>query len=262
MSPVVGRWQQLLTSLNVNAPANCLPDGRELPTIRGFGFQLWPKHATFVVRFDCRALYRMVDNLVDNSEQLRAAACKLFATRGYEGVSLQAIADSVGVAKQTLLYHYPSKEALRRAVIEHVLEHWRRTLPAMLQAVTSGRRRFTALTEELVRFFDSDRDRARLLSRELLDNPSDTKRLLIESLRPWILLVSEYIREGQKIGLIQSDVDPESYVLHVVILVIANVASMSTLAMALPNEGQNGRDAEERHLAELVRMTRTALFVS
>lgn len=198
---------------------------------------------------------------MDNSTQIRAAASKLFATHGYEGVSLQSIADSVGIAKQTLLYHYPSKETLRRAVIEHVLSHWRRTLPAMLQAVTSGRRRFNALTEELVRFFDSDRDRARLLSRELLDNPTDTKRLMLESLRPWILLVAEYIREGQKVGLIRDDVDPESYVLHVVILVIANVANMSTLAMALPGEGQSRRAAEQRHLAELVRLTRTALFV-
>src|SRR5262249_1095479 len=136
-------------------------------------------------------------------------------------------------------------------------------------AVTSGRRRFTALTEELVRFFDSDRDRARLLARELLDNPSDTKRLIVESLRPWILLVAEYIREGQKIGQIRGNVDPESYVLHVIVLVIATVANLSTVSMALVGDparpsarAQHGQDKqEERHLAELVRMTRTALFV-
>jgi TetR/AcrR family transcriptional regulator len=200
---------------------------------------------------------------VDNSAHIRAAASRLFAAHGYEGVSLQAIADSVGVAKQTLLYHYPSKDLLRRAVIEHVLEHWRRTLPAMLQAVTSGKRRFNALTEELITFFDSDRDRARLLARELLDNPTDTKRLMVESLRPWILLVSEYIREGQKIGLIRANVDPESYVLHVIILVVSNVANMSAMTVALTGAGdvQNRREIEQRHLAELVRLTRTALFV-
>jgi TetR/AcrR family transcriptional regulator len=189
------------------------------------------------------------------------AATKLFATRGYEGVSLQAIADVVGVAKQTLLYHYPSKDVLRRAVVDNVFEHWRRTLPAILHAVTSGRRRFTALTEELVRFFDSDRDRARLLARELLDNPTDTKRLMVESLRPWILLVAEYIREGQKIGLVRSNVDPESYVLHVIILVIATVANLSTVSLALVGDTSTDQDPEARHLAELVRLTRTALFV-
>jgi AcrR family transcriptional regulator len=211
----------------------------------------------------------MVGSGVGNSAQIRAAASKLFALRGYEGVSLQAIADSVGVAKQTLLYHYPSKALLRRAVIDQVLEHWRRALPAMLQAVTDGRDRFNVLTQELIRFFDSDRDRARLLSRELLDNPSDMKRLLIESLRPWILLVAEYIREGQQSGLIRESVDPESYVLHVVVLVIANVANMSTVTQALAGDSHSRRgqketeqkETEQRHFAELVRLTRTALFV-
>jgi TetR/AcrR family transcriptional regulator len=198
---------------------------------------------------------------VSNPAQILIAATKLFAQHGYEGASLQSIADSVGVAKQTLLYHYPSKDALRRAVIDNVFEHWRRTLPAILQAVTSGRRRFTALTEELVRFFDSDRDRARLLARELLDNPSDTKRLMVENLRPWLLLVAEYIREGQKLGMIRGNVDPESYVLHVIVLVIATVANLSTVSLALVGEAGPEANPEARHLSELVRMTRTALFV-
>ncbi|HKU41399.1 MAG TPA: helix-turn-helix domain-containing protein [Polyangiales bacterium] len=198
---------------------------------------------------------------MDNSAQIRVAATKLFATRGYEGVSLQAIADAVGVAKQTLLYHYPSKELLRRAVVDNVFEHWRRTLPAILQAVTSGKRRFTALTEELVRFFTHDRDRARLLARELLDNPKDTQRLMAESLRPWLLLLAEYIREGQRVGSIHADVDPESYVLHVILLVVANVANLSTISMALIANGAAHDEIERRHMKELVRLTRTALFV-
>lgn len=195
-----------------------------------------------------------------NPTQIRQIATKLFASHGYEGVSLQAIADEVGVAKQTLLYHYPSKDALRRAVIEQVFEHWRKTLPQMLQAVTSGHGRFTALTEELVRFFLTDRDRARLICRELLDNPDDAARLIAENLRPWILLVAEYVREGQRHDLIRKDVDPESYILHVVVLVVANVATLTPLTASLVTEGQSASDVEKRHLNELVRLTRIALF--
>jgi TetR/AcrR family transcriptional regulator len=198
---------------------------------------------------------------VDNSTQIRAVATQLFAAHGYEGVSLQSIADSVGVAKQTLLYHYPSKAALRKAVIDQLFEHWRSTLPGVLRAVTRGRRRFNALTEQLIEFFESDRARARLLVRELLDNPAETTRLLIESLRPWILLVAEYIREGQKIGVIRGNVDPESYLLHVILLVIASVANLSTLAQALGGDAATRPELEQRHLAELVRLTRTALVV-
>jgi AcrR family transcriptional regulator len=58
----------------------------------------------------------------------RAAA--LFARRGFEQTSVQAVADAVGLSKAGLLHHFPSKDALREAVLaqaeslgQRVLEH-------------------------------------------------------------------------------------------------------------------------------------------
>jgi TetR/AcrR family transcriptional regulator len=196
---------------------------------------------------------------VDNADQIRAVATQLFASVGYEGASLQAIAERVGVTKQTLLYHYPSKEALRRAVLDHVFAHFRERLPQMLEAVTSGHGRFEALTRELVHFFEVDPDRARLLLRELLDKPEDMQRMLLENLRPWILLVGQYVRQGIAGGIIHADVDAEAYVLHVIILVLANVAMRSVSASVLGGEPTPG-DTDDRQMQELFRLTRTALF--
>ncbi len=190
-----------------------------------------------------------------------AAATRLFARRGFEGTSIQAIADQVGIAKQSLLYHYPSKEALRRAVLQDLFEHWRRTLPGVLEAATEGRGRFDAITEELVGFFRTDPNRALILGRELLDNPKGIKRLIAENLRPWLLLVSEYIKRGQRAGRVHADVDPEFYVLFVIVLVTAGVANASVLASAFWPENLPKEELEKRHAAELVRFTRAALFV-
>lgn len=195
---------------------------------------------------------------MDNAEQIRSAATQLFATLGYEGTSLQAIAERVGVTKQTLLYHYPSKDALRRAVLEQVFAHWRERLPQMLEAVTSGHGRFEALTRELLRFFDTDANRARLLARELLDNPDEMRRLLVDNLKPWVLLVAQYIREGQKTGIIHSDLDPEAYVLNVIMLVLSNATVRSLAESVLGSEARV--DAGARQMGELLRLTRTALF--
>ena len=198
---------------------------------------------------------------MDNAEHIRAAATQLFASVGYEGASLQAIAERVGVTKQTLLYHYPSKEALRRAVLDHVFAHFRERLPQMLQAVTSGHGRFEALTRELVHFFEADPDRARLLLRELLDKPDDMRRLLAENLRPWILLIAQYVRQGQDTALIHADVDPEAYVLQVIILVLANVATRPVMHGVL-GEGAGQQEAYDRQMRELFRLSRTALFAA
>lgn len=198
---------------------------------------------------------------VDNAEHIRSVATQLFARHGYEGVSLQAIAERVGVTKQTLLYHFPSKDVLRKAVLDQVFAHWRERLPQMLEAVTSGHGRFDALTRELVRFFEADSDRARLLVRELLDNPDEMRRMLADNLRPWVLLVAQYVREGQRIGLIHEDVDPEAYVLTVISLVLSTVSATGVAEAVLGDANGNGvRAARERQHSELLRLTKAALF--
>ena len=197
---------------------------------------------------------------MDNADQIRAEATRLFASVGYEGASLQAIADRVGVTKQTLLYHYPSKDALRRAVLEQVFAHFRERLPQMLEAVTSGLGRFEALTRELAQFFEADPDRARLIVRELLDNPDGMRKLLAENLRPWVLLIAQYIRQGQGSDLIHKDVDPEAYVLHVTMLVMMTIATRA-IATGVLGEVSGQNDSSARLLNELIRLSRTGLFV-
>lgn len=195
---------------------------------------------------------------MDNSEQICAVATRLFANQGFDGTSLQAIAAQVGVAKQTLLYHYPSKEALRQKVLENLFEHWRQRLPQMLQAVTSGQGRFEALTDELIRFFQDDPDRARLLVREMLDNPSGMVKLLNDSLRPWLLLVSQYVRQGQELGIVFKDIDPEAYVLNTIVFAVVTVGGANVLEAVL---GPGAPKQTDRSISELRRSSRRALFV-
>jgi len=50
-------------------------------------------------------------------ERILVAATDLFGLRGVDAVSLDVIATEVGVAKQTLLYWFPSKDDLVQAVL-------------------------------------------------------------------------------------------------------------------------------------------------
>src|SRR5580692_5418937 len=91
----------------------------------------------------------------ENDVRVRAlaAATRLFAERGFEGTSIQLIADAVGVSKPAVLHHFSSKEDLRRAVLESILEHWRDVLPRLLVAATASHDRFDAVFGELHHFF-------------------------------------------------------------------------------------------------------------
>jgi TetR/AcrR family transcriptional regulator len=61
----------------------------------------------------------------DNLEsEILAQAVRVFAEYGYEGTSIAAIADSVGLSKQNLLYYFPTKRALYKRVLDDVLDEW------------------------------------------------------------------------------------------------------------------------------------------
>jgi len=53
------------------------------------------------------------------SDRILDAATEAFGTRGYDATSLDALARDLGVRKQTVLYHFGSKELLLHAVVEN-----------------------------------------------------------------------------------------------------------------------------------------------
>src|ERR1700734_2799504 len=107
-----------------------------------------------------------------------AAATRLFAEKGFDGTSIQLIADAVGVSKPAVLHHFPSKEDLRRAVLDGILQHWQSVLPRLLLAASASEDPFDAVLRELHRFFTSEPVRARFLAREFFDRPDDMKKML------------------------------------------------------------------------------------
>jgi AcrR family transcriptional regulator len=67
-------------------------------------------------------------------DRILAAATDLFGVRGFDSVSLDAIATDVGVAKQTLLYWFPSKDDLLQAVLVAVAEELTVVIEAAVRA--------------------------------------------------------------------------------------------------------------------------------
>jgi AcrR family transcriptional regulator len=185
-----------------------------------------------------------------------AAATRLFAERGFDGTSIQLIADAVGVSKPAILHHFPSKEDLRVAVLEAILQHWQSVLPRLLLAASASHDRFDAVFGELHRFFASEPDRARLVARELFDRPGEVKKMLRGAVRPWLSAVAAYIKEGQAHGRHWEDVDPEAYVVHIMQLVVCATAAANVCQVAVDPSGNGG----DRYHKELARIARASLF--
>lgn len=55
---------------------------------------------------------------------IRRQAERLFAQYGFEGTSVQGIAQAAGMSRHSLLYYYAGKEELYRRVLDDVLDQW------------------------------------------------------------------------------------------------------------------------------------------
>jgi AcrR family transcriptional regulator len=119
-------------------------------------------------------------------ERILDAATDLFGVRGVEAVSLDVIAGEVGVAKQTLLYWFPSKDELVQAVLAAVAAELTVTIDAAVRAVDDDP--FERLTAVVHAIFRSAVRRPAMLGlvRELGRLPAATADRLTVELTPLI----------------------------------------------------------------------------
>lgn len=98
---------------------------------------------------------------MDVREWILMEALHLFGAIGYKATSLQKIAAVVGVTKQALLYYFPLKEELHRAVRELVFDYWRCEFLVALTNTSSGHVRLNSPMGALFDFFVSNPNCAR-----------------------------------------------------------------------------------------------------
>jgi TetR/AcrR family transcriptional regulator len=188
-------------------------------------------------------------------ERILDAALDRFGTRGFDGTSLDDIAADVGVAKQTVLYWFPSKDELLGAVLAHTADELAAGIEAAVRA---------AAEEPLVRveavvkavFRPAVRRPALLgLVREVsrLD-PAVSERLL-ERIRPLVERGVTYLASEMDAGRLRR-CDPRL----LLSLAYATVAGIATEPEALRAVGWQPSTAGIRRLrAELVAFLRAAL---
>jgi len=186
---------------------------------------------------------------------------RLFSERGFKGTSIQLIADAVGIRKQSLLYHFNTKEKLRDEVYEKLMKHWKSELPKLLTSSSSDEDRFTSIIKALVKYFLDDAHRSRLSIREMLDRPEIVRKIMREQLNPWVKLICEYIELGKQNGVVQADVNPEAYITHVIMLVLGSVAVGNVLAGMFDNfQKQQLNNELDTLIQELERILKMSLF--
>lgn len=96
------------------------------------------------------------------------AAKRLFAQRGFGGVSLDHIAREVGTAKQNVLYYFGSKEELYRRVLHGVLDDWLAHMAAIVDNADNPEAALRGYIADKLRFSREHPEGSRIFANEVI----------------------------------------------------------------------------------------------
>ncbi|MFH2098802.1 MAG: TetR/AcrR family transcriptional regulator, partial [Pseudomonadota bacterium] len=152
-------------------------------------------------------------NHTGTSEKLVQSAEKLFAGKGLYGTSIRDVAETLSIAKSSVLHHFASKEKLYAAVLQNIADEMIREIRAIRQGPEDEAGQMRSFVGLLCDNSRDRPDRDLIILRELLDNRArvDTARKWYFS--PYLEELAGIVRSGQDKGRFKP-IHPGLFILH------------------------------------------------
>lgn len=167
-------------------------------------------------------------------ERILFSARELFAAKGYSGVTMKDICESVGMSRGGVYRHYPSTEAIFAELIEN---EQKTALRALRTAEKNGVSPASIILTYVKNRIDVTLDKRGNIENAITEfaaNSEEGKRILADRARLCIRILSEQIERGKRLGHFSAP-DSETAARHIVWL-LEGMAKHSALMPLKPED--------------------------
>lgn len=172
------------------------------------------------------------------------AATRLFAERGYDRTSVGAIAETAGISRGSIAWHFGSKEGLLMAAVDAAFAEWEHEILVPLLAEGRGPGSLRAVVQSHLEFVQRNSHIGRLIFVLLFESLGP-----LPELRPHYAALyrrlrahgRDWLEAAAREGRVAADVDPE----HAATAIVGALASLHYQWHLDPD----GVDVEAAHAA-------------
>ena len=150
---------------------------------------------------------------VPTEERILQAAETEFGRKGFERTRLEDIAETAGIRRPSLLYHFKSKDALYSSVVHRVFDSLRK---ALLDRMRPGdfSVQVQNLTGAFADFSESNPAFAPIVLRELINGRGPARDILLNEMAPLLSVVETWLSQQGK-GIIPEGVSVRYAILQI-----------------------------------------------
>ncbi|WP_047375480.1 TetR/AcrR family transcriptional regulator [Exiguobacterium sp. ZOR0005] len=148
---------------------------------------------------------------MNTKQRIEQAATRRFALEGYEGLSLAALAEDVGIKKASLYAHIEGKEQLFKQVVQQMAGRYERAWMDARDASVDAPplERIAAIVKALIRFFEEE-ETWMLTKRMLLVPPPELRSFIEATLGTVEIELQAFEKEQFRLAMEQGDLPNQS----------------------------------------------------
>ena len=140
------------------------------------------------------------ESAVSTRDAIIIEARRCFAEHGYDGTSLNEIAEAVGIRRPSLLHHFPSKDAIYAEVFQISLEEWSLRVEDAVGRALEGWQKVDLVITAGFRFFQENPEFVRIVRREALEGGAHLGIDLGAALRPFMIRAEGWFEQEMAEG--------------------------------------------------------------